>query len=258
MSAPVLAVCSMDMFVQAPVTMTVSRPSPCSRFSRRVPCQALMRIFSTTKSPSCASSPSAGAAPHVPRTTPFDPFTPSKSGALSFRPGAPGSTMYQTWITGTPFARQAAASPFTFSTTFCSFACCGDPESAQQPPSTMTSFCRSWMSIAQRPASSFSSSFTVPPPTWYLAHIWLAARADERRDRVQGRRRRDEERVPVRPAPCEVADVLGDPDRADVLARRRDHPDPTRPGHPDVPALVALHPVGDPLFDHAAADALEE
>src|SRR5262249_20641925 len=56
----------------------------------------------------------------------------------------------------------------------------------------------------------------------------------------------------------EVADVLGNPDRAEVLARRRDHPDSTRPGHPDVPALVAFHPVGDPLFDHTAADALEE
>jgi hypothetical protein len=87
-------------------------------------------------------------------------LTPWKSGALSFSPGAPGSTTYQTWMTGTPFARQAAARPLTFSTTFCSFACCGAPESAHTPPSIITSFCRSWTSSAQRAGSSLSSSFT--------------------------------------------------------------------------------------------------
>ena len=33
-----------------------------------------------------------GAAPHVPRTSAFASFTPSNSGAFSFRPGAPSST----------------------------------------------------------------------------------------------------------------------------------------------------------------------
>ena len=83
----------MDMFVQAPVTMIVSRPSPTSRFSSRVPCHALMRIFWTMKSPSCGSSPSAGAAPHESRTSAPVSFTPWKSRAFSFSPGAPCSTM---------------------------------------------------------------------------------------------------------------------------------------------------------------------
>ncbi len=143
----------MDMFVQAPVTMIVSRPSPSSRFSSFVPCQALMRIFSTTKSPSCGSRPSAGAAPQVPRTSASVSLTPWKSGALSFSPGAPSSTMYQTWITGMPLPRQTAARSFTFSTTFCSFACPGEPDSAKAPPSIITSFCRSWTMSAQRAAS---------------------------------------------------------------------------------------------------------
>ena len=56
--------------------------------------------------------------------------------------------MYQTWITGTPAFRAAAASPLTFSTTFWLVACAGAPESANAPPSMMTSFCRSWMIMA--------------------------------------------------------------------------------------------------------------
>ena len=48
MSAPVREVCSIDMFVHAPVTITVSRPRPSSRFWSFVPCQPLIRIFSTT------------------------------------------------------------------------------------------------------------------------------------------------------------------------------------------------------------------
>ena len=50
-----------------------------------------MRIFSTTKSPGFGSSPPTGAAPQLPRTSALV-STPSKSGALSVRPGAPGST----------------------------------------------------------------------------------------------------------------------------------------------------------------------
>ena len=56
--------------------------------------------------------------PSVPRTSAFAPFTPSNSGAFCFSPGAPSSTMYQTWITGTPALRHAAASARTFATTF--------------------------------------------------------------------------------------------------------------------------------------------
>ena len=64
--------------------------------------------------------------------------------------------------------------------------------------------------------------------------------------------------MPVLAAPRHVPGVLGDEDRAEVLARGRDDPDPARPGHPDVPALVALHPVRDALLDDAGTDAFEE
>ena len=68
--------------------------------------------------------------------------------------------MYQMWITGTPAARQAAASPFTFSTAFWLVACAGAPESANAPPSMITSFCMSWMTRAVVFGSMLS---TVPP-----------------------------------------------------------------------------------------------
>jgi hypothetical protein len=47
-------------------------------------------------------------------------------------------------MTGTPTERAAAIRFLTFSTTFCSFACPGEPLSAKAPPSMITSFCRSW------------------------------------------------------------------------------------------------------------------
>ena len=121
-------------------------------------CHADIRIFSTTKSPRFGSRPAAGFAPQVPRTS-APAATPSKSGAFSFSPGAPFSTMYQTWITGAPALRNAAASFFTFATTFCSFACCGEPESANAPFSMITSFCRSWISRAV--FFGFSFSFAI-------------------------------------------------------------------------------------------------
>ena len=102
-----------------------------------------MRIFSTTKSPGWGSSPLTGAAPHPPRTIALLSTMPSNNGALSVSPGAPGSTTNQTWITGTPRARAAAARRRTFSTTFCARACAGAPEAAKAPPSLMTSFCMS-------------------------------------------------------------------------------------------------------------------
>src|SRR5918994_6589009 len=236
------------MFVHAPVTMTVSRPSPLSKLSSLVPSHAFMRIFSTTKSPSSGSSPFAGAAPHEPLTSPPVSLTPWKSPALSFRPGAPSSTMYQTWSTGMPLLRHVSARRFTFSTTFCSFACSGAPVSAQAPPSIITSFCRSWMISAQRAGSRVNASSFI---FVLLAHVRLAARADLRPDRVQGCRARDEERVPVVAAPGDIARVLRDLHHAEVLAGGGDDPDPAGAGHPDVAALVALHPVGDALLDHA-------
>jgi hypothetical protein len=65
--------------------------------------------------------------------------------------------MYQTWITGTPALRQAAARRLTLLTTFCSFACSGEPESANAPFSMITSFCRSWI----RSAVVFGFSFSL-------------------------------------------------------------------------------------------------
>jgi hypothetical protein len=43
-----------------------------------------------------------------------------------------------------------------FSTTFCSRACCGEPDEAKAPPSIITSFCMSWIISAQRDGSSDS------------------------------------------------------------------------------------------------------
>ena len=64
--------------------------------------------------------------------------------------------------------------------------------------------------------------------------------------------------APVVAAPRQVAGVLRDVDHAEVLGFGRDDPDAARSRHPDVAALVALHPVRDPLLDHAGADSLEE
>src|SRR5262249_49729918 len=117
------------------------------------------------------------------------------------------------------------------------------------------SFWRSWTISAQRLGSSFSgSSFTLSS----LAHVGLAAGADLRPDRVERCRAGQEERVPVLPAPGQVADVLGHLDRAEVLGFGADHPDPLPAPGPAVAALVALHPVGYTLLDHAGADAVEE
>src|SRR5215203_5559469 len=154
-----------------------------------------------------------------------------------------------------PLPRHVSASALMFSTTFCSFACSGAPLSANAPPSITTSFCMSWMISAHRAASRVSASSFI---CVLLAHVRLAARADRRSDRVQRRRARDEDRVPVLTTPAEVARVLRDLDHAEVLAGGGDDPDPARPGDPDVAPLVTLHPVGDPFLDHAGADSLGE
>ena len=107
------------MLVQAPVSMIMSRRPLFRIVSSRVPSQALMRIFSTMKSPGCGSRPATGAAPQPPRTIALLSTTPSNSGALSVSPGAPGSTTNQTWMIITPRARAASASRRTFSTTCC-------------------------------------------------------------------------------------------------------------------------------------------
>src|ERR671914_2243776 len=113
-------------------------------------------------------------------------------------------------MTGMPFARQVSASAFTFSTTFCSFACSGEPVSANAPPSIITSFWRSWMISTHRFGSRLRASSFIR--TLLSPHVGLAAWADDGPDRVEGRRARDEERVPVLAAPGQVARVLGHAD----------------------------------------------
>src|SRR3954447_436089 len=191
-------------------------------------------------SPSRGSRPSTGAAPQVPRTSASASLPPWKSGALSRRPVAPGSTMYQTWMTGTPAPRQAAASPATFSTTFWDLACAGAPESAKAPPSMMTSFWRSWMMRAVRCASSRSDSSVTRSP-----HVGETVARDGALKAVHRRRRGDEQPAPVGAAPVDVAHGLGDLDRADVLSLGVEDADPARTRHPDVAALVELHPVDE-------------
>src|SRR4051794_7643480 len=239
------------MFVHAPVISSVSAPRPRSRTSSRVWKKPFMRIFSTTWSPSCGSSPSAGAAPHEPRTSASASLTPWNSGAFCFRPTAPGSTMYQTWITGTPFARHAAARSATLATAFWAIAWAGAPESANAPPSMITSFCMSWMISAQRPGSSCRSSTLMGSP-----HVGQTVTGDLARDPVQRGRRGDEQPVPVRPAPVEVADRLGHLDGAELLALRVEHAHAARARDPDVAALVELHPVHEVAgVEVAGADA---
>src|SRR4051794_32983768 len=114
------------------------------------------------------------------------------------------------WMTGTPAARAAAATPLTFSTTFWLAACPGAPESANAPPSMMMSFCRSWMISAVRAGSRLNASSS--------AVVGKARGRDLGLRAVHGRRRGDEERPPAVTAPAEVADVLGHLDRPDVLA----------------------------------------
>src|ERR1044071_1916365 len=105
----------------------------------------------------------------------------------------------------------------------------------------ITSFCMSWISSAVRLGSSFSLAMSIS----LLGHVGLAPRPDLRLECVQRRRARDEHRVPVGAAPGEVADVLRDPDRAEVLAVGADHPNAARPRDPDVALLVAFHAVRD-------------
>src|SRR5216117_4107464 len=100
------------------------------------------------------------------------------------------------------------------------------------------------MTSAQRAGSRVNASSFIRV---LLAHVRLAARADDCPDRVERGRARDEERAPVLAAPAEVAGVLGHADHPEMLCHRGNDPDASWTGHPDVPALVALHAVGNPL-----------
>ena len=88
-------------------------------------------------------------------------------------------------------------------------------------------------------------------------HVRELVAADLALDAVERGRGRDEQDVPVRAAPVEVADVLGHLDGADLLAVGVEDAHAARAGDPDVAALVELHPV-DEVADVqvARADAL--
>src|SRR5690242_12427796 len=124
-------------------------------------------------------------------------------------------------MTGMPFARQASISRFAFSTTFCSFACSGEPESANAPFSMITSFCRSWTISAVRFGSILKSAISPPSQS---AHERLAPSRDLRLEPVEAVRRADEHPLPVGPAPVVVPDGLGDPHGAEMLPLRADRP----------------------------------
>src|SRR5437764_12120875 len=102
-------------------------------------------------------------------------------------------------MTATPFLRAASASRLAFATTFWSFACCGAPESANAPPSMITSFCRSWMIRA----ADFGSIRSI---RLLLVHVAEPVAADLHPHPVDGGRRRDVQRLPVVVAPVGVAD----------------------------------------------------
>src|SRR5919204_3127532 len=160
-------------------------------------------------------------------------------------------------MTGIPAARHASASRFTFSTTFCSFACSGAPESAKAPSSIITSFWRSWTIRTARPGSTSTCS-AISLTLSSSPHVAEPVARHLQPDPVQRRRARQVQVAPVVPAPVEVADVLRHLDHAEQLRLRADHPDAAGAGDVHVAALVALHPVRDALLDHAGADVLEE
>src|SRR4051812_9737507 len=163
--------------------------------------------------------------------------------------------MYQTWITGTPLARHASASAATFATTPCAVACAGAPESANAPPSMITSFCRSWITSADRDGSSARASLLTRSP-----HVREAVAGDLAAQAVHRRRRGDEQPAPVRSAPVDVAHGLRHLHGAQVLALGAEdaHPEGARlaprAGDPDVAALVELHAV-DEVADGEVAGA---
>ena len=222
-----------------------------------MPCQPLMRIFSTTRSPCCGSSPSAGAAPQVPRTSAFVSLTPLKSGALSCEARArPARRCTRRGSPARPSpGRPRPARPRSRRRSAPSRAA-GEPDSANAPPSMITSFCRSWIISAQRFGSSFSSSFIglLSPSACTARGAGRPSCGSSRATRSPGCR------ACASPSPPQVR--LPTFSGTSIVPRcsplGADHPDALRAGDPDVAALVALHPVGDALLDHAGADALEE
>ena len=81
---------------------------------------------------------------------------------------------------------------------------------------------------------------------------------DDRLHHLHRRRRGEEQRAQVRPAPHEAAADLRCLDAPDALAGGIDDPDPTWTRRPHVAERVALHAVDVALGHHTAADLVEE
>src|SRR4029077_5148066 len=106
----------------------------------------------------------------------------------------------------------------------------------------ITSFCKSWMTMAAALGLILSIS---PPP---LVHVAESVARDLHPHAVHGRRGRDVQGAPVVVAPVDVAHAFGHLDRAEVLAVRTEDPDAVRAGDVDVSLLVDLHSVDEAAF----------
>ena len=218
-----------------------------------------MRIFSTTRSPGCGSRPATGAAPQVPRTIALASSRPSNSGALSVKPGAPGSTTNQTWMIITPRARATSASRRMFSTTFCSRACCGEPGRGERaavhhhvvlhvlddqraarrierhalPAAGAFGRGRRRSGRAGRSAGSAGAR----------AHERLDMRADLGAHGIERMRCGHEQCAPIGLAPMQIGDQFRHAHLAEQRAVFAVDPDAAGRGHPDVAGAVAFHAV---------------
>src|SRR3982074_3679118 len=101
----------------------------------------------------------------------------------------------------------------------------------------ITSFCRSWMTMAP----ALGSILSISPPL--LVHVAEPVARDLHPHAVDGRRGRDVHGAPVVVAPIDVADALRHLDRAEMLAVRADDPDAVGTRGVDVPSPASLPPV---------------
>src|SRR3982074_356307 len=105
----------------------------------------------------------------------------------------------------------------------------------------ITSFCRSWMTMA----AFLGSIRSISPP---LVHVAESVARNLHPHAVDGGRGRDVERAPVVAAPVDVADAFRHLDRAEVLAVRAEDPDAVGAGDVDVSLFVDLHPIDESTF----------
>src|SRR5262245_44620362 len=117
----------------------------------------------------------------------------------------------------------------------------------------------SWSTSGLPPRRLTRPTRTRPLPLPLLVHVAEPIAGDVHAHAVDGRRRRDVQRLPVVVAPVEVAGAFGDVDGPEMLALRAKDPNAPGPGDVDVAALVRLHAVDEPaLRDVAVADVLRK